>query len=262
MKKKYLVIIIVVFLCLFFSLLKKEILPNSDDYKELYLLSQKSSIELKKDGYSNLDIRKLENFRDNYENHLTLLDIVESGELENYGYNNRSLYDEIKNNFIFNENYYTKQESNLSFKTTIMDFVSDKNNDAARIIVEFEWTVKPYFRDQYINVKYHNYAPKNVYTLLKYSNTNDEFEVVNRMGEIPPDSNFFDTFYTEFVTRKTINRQNYILKSGIIVLDLKSYYPESIAPLSIFSQYVRKPLLGKGKILSEQRIMEAQKKRE
>lgn len=261
MKKKYLVvIIIIVFLYLLFSLLKKEILPYSD-YNEMYLLSQKSSIDLKKDGYSNLDIKKLENFRINYKNHLTLLDIVERGELEIHGYNNRNLHDEVKSDFIFNENYYTKQESNLSYKTTIMDFVSDNNNDAARIIIEFEWTAKPYFQNQYINVKYHNYAPKDIYTLFKYCNTNDEFEVVYRMSEIP-NSISFDAFYTEFVTRKMINRQSYILKSGIIILDLKSYYPEGIAPLSITSQYVGKPLFGKEKILSEQKIMEAQKIRE
>lgn len=261
MKKKYLVIIFVVSSYLLFSLVNKEILPDYDDYKEIYSLSQKSIVELKKDGYSDFDIKKIEVFRFNYKNHLTLLDIVESSDLENYGYNNRSLSDEVKRNFIFKENYYTKQDSNLSYTTTIMDFVSDENNDAARIIIEFEWTTKPYSQNQYINVKYKNYAPKNIYTLLKYKNTSDEFEVVYRMSEIPY-SNFFDAFYTEFVTRKTINRQNYILESGIIVLDLKSYYLEGLAPLSISSQYVGKPLFRKEKILSEQWIIEAQKIKE
>lgn len=261
MNKKYLVIIIIVSSYLLFSLLNKEISPDYDDYKELELLSRKSSIELEKDGYSNFDIKKIEAFRVNYNNHLTLLDIVKSGNLENYGYNNRSLDNEAKSSFIFNKNYYTKQDNNLSYATTIMDFVSDKNRDSVRIITEFEWNTKPYNQNQYINVNYHNYALKNVYNLLKYKNADDESDVVYKMCEIEP-NNFFEAFYTNIISRKTIKRQHYILKSGIIVLDIQSYFETGIAPLSISSQYVGKSLFGKEEILSEQKIIDVEKRKE
>ncbi len=258
MNKKFLVIIIIVFSFIFFNLLNEKS-PDYDDYKEMELLSQKNSIELKKEGYSNLEIKKIENFRVKYNNHLTLRDIVEFGNLKKYGYNNRSLENEAKNNFIYNDNYYTRQDNNLSFTTTIMDFVSDKNRDSVRILIEFEWDKKPYTQNQYIKVNFHNYAVGNIYTLLKYKNTDDEFDVVYRMSEIEPYTNLFDSFYTNIVSKKTISRQNYILKSGILVLDVKSYYEQGIAPLTISSQYAGKSFFGKEKILSEQKIIEVQK---
>lgn len=263
MNKKYLVVIIIASMFLIFGLSNKERSLDYDDYKEMELLLQKSSIELEKEGYSEFDIRKIEEFNVNYKNHLTLLNIVENGNLESYGYNNRNLSSEAKSDIVYDENYYTLQDSNLSYATTIMDLVRDKNanRDAGRIIIEFEWNTKPYTQNQYIDVKYHNYIPVNIYTLLKYENPDDEYDVVNKMCEIKP-SNFIDEFYTDIVSRKTINQQNYILRSGIIVLDVKSYYVDSIAPLSISSQYIRKSLFGKEKILSEQKIINAEKTKE
>jgi len=49
------------------------------------------------------------------------------------------------------------------------------------------------------------------------------------------------------------------LKSGIIVLDIKSYYQDSIAPLSISSKYVGKSVFGKEEVLSEHEIINAEK---
>lgn len=248
---------------LFFWLSNKERSLNYDDYKEMELLSQKSSIELEKKGYSDFDIRKIEEFNVNYKNHLTLLNIIENGDLESYGYNNRNFSSEAKSDIVYNENYYTIQDSNLSYTTIIMDLVRDKNadRDAGRIIIEFEWDTKPYTQNQYIDVKYHNYIPVNIYTLLKYDNPADEYDVVYKMCEIKP-SNFIDEFYADIVSRKTINQQNYILRSGIIVLDVKSYYVDSIAPLSILSQYITKSLFGNKKILSEHKIINAEKIKE
>lgn len=69
-----------------------------------------------------------------------------------------------------------------------------------------------------------------------------------------------DKFYTEFDSRKIIDGKNYVLKDGIIVLDVRSYLAGSgIAPLSITSRYETKPFLGSPKILSEQVIINAGK---
>ncbi|MFM1655822.1 hypothetical protein ACI7RC_27595 [Brevibacillus sp. B_LB10_24] len=261
MNKKFLLVIIIVSVITSSILLwlsNKERSLDYDDYKEMELLSQKSRTELEKKGYSDLDIRKIEEFNANYKNHLTLVDIVENDNLENYGYNNRSLNSEVKSDIVYDENYFDIQDSNLSYTTTVMDLVRDKNadRDAGRIVIEFEWDSKPATQKQYINVKYPKYILENIYTYLKYENPNDKNDVVYKMCEIEP-YNFIDEFQTNIDPGKTINQQNYILKSGIIVLDIKSYYMDSIAPFSISSQYVAKPLLGKEKILSVYKIMNA-----
>lgn len=256
MNKKFLVVIIIVSLLLVFWLSNRERPLDYDNYKEMELLSQESRAELGKKGYSDVNINKIKEFNVNYKNHLTLLDMIKNNNIESYGYNNGSLNSDI----VYDENYFTIQDSNLSYNTTIIDLVRDKNvrRDAARIIVEFEWNMKPATQKQYVMVNYHNYRPENIYTYLKYENQNDKSDVVYKMCELNP-YNFLEEFYTDIVSKKTINQQNYYLKSGVIVLDITSYYVDIITDLSITSKYVEKSLLGKEKVLSEQKIVNAEK---
>lgn len=203
MSKKYIVAIIIISSFLLFWLSNKEKLLDYDDYKEMELLSQMSRIELEKKGYSDLDIKKIQEFNGNYKNHLTLLDIVENDNLENYGYNNRNLNSEVKGDFVYDENYFTIQDSNLTYNTTLMDLVRDKDadRDAARIIIEFEWNSKPKTQKQFIDVKYHNYILANIYTALKYENQNDKDDIAYKMCEIDP-YNFIDEFYAKLPQEK------------------------------------------------------------
>lgn len=258
MNKKYLVWIIIALLFLFFWLSNKDRLLDYDDYKEMELLSKKSHIELGKEGYSELDIEKIERFSVNYKNHLKLLDIVENDNIENYGYNNRSLDNKTKSDIVYDENHYTIQDSGLSYTTTIMDLIGDKGRDAGRIVIEFEWGTIPHTQNQYINVEYPKYIPANIYTLLKYKKPDDEYDVVYKMCELKP-YNFIDVFFADIATEKTINQQNYILSSGTIVLDVESTIKGiGIMPLSVTSKYVGKSLFGKEKVLSEQKIVNAE----
>lgn len=98
----------------------------------------------------------------------------------------------------------------------------------------------------------------NIYTLLKYENPKDQTDFVYKMAEIEP-NHYLDEFYTVIDAVKKINHQKYVLKSGIIVLDIKSYYVDSgIAPLNITSQFIMKSLFGKDKVLTEQKIFNAE----
>ena len=256
MKRKYLVMIIIVlfFLLIWFSNREKNL--DYDDYEKMEVLSQKSTIELEKEGYSDIDIRKIKEFNINYENHLILLDMIESNNLKNYGYNNRNIDSEYRDNIIYDENCFSIKENGLSHTTTAVDFVKEEklDRDVARTVMEFEWDIKPVNNEQYISIKYPNYIPEDIYTCLKYENLNDKNDVVYKMAEIMP-YNFIDEFYTDITSKKTINQQDYILKSGVIVLDIRSYYLSGVAPLSIISQYKEKSFLGKEKVLSEQHIL-------
>ncbi len=59
MKRKYLVMIIIVlfFLLIWFSNREKNL--DYDDYEKMEELSQKNTVELEKEGYSGIDIRKI-----------------------------------------------------------------------------------------------------------------------------------------------------------------------------------------------------------
>ncbi len=185
--------------------------------------------------------------------------MIESNNLKNYGYNNRNIDKKDKDNIIYDENYSTSKENGLSHIITAIDFVKEEklDRDASRIIMEFEWDTKPSNNEQYISIKYLNYIPENIYTCLKYENLNDENDIAYKMAEIMP-YNFIDEFYTDIASKKVINQQDYILKSGVIVLDIRSYYSDCIAPLSISSQYRDKSVLGKEKVISEQHIVNVQ----
>ncbi|NLK72952.1 MAG: hypothetical protein GX285_08045 [Clostridiales bacterium] len=243
--KKYFVWIML-FAILVLSLLNINKTVNYNNYDEINLLSQMSESELKNKKYSNDDINKIKAFGVNYNNYLKLLDIVKNDNLKNHGYNNRNLNSELMSNFVYNKNDNDIQDDNLSFTTTVIDFFRDKNTDrdVGRIIIEFEWDTEAYNQNQYIDIKHPNYALVNVYGLLKYKNIKDK-SIEYKMFEDYP----IETFRIDY--RKIINKQKYILKSGIIVLDVMSFYKESIAPLSISSKYIIKPFLRKEKILSE-----------
>lgn len=262
-KNSFTIIIVIVLIVIFswFWLSQQDRSLNYDDYEEMGSLSEKSQIELENEGYSSFEIEKIKEFNNHYQNHLSLLDIVENDNLKNYGFNNRSLNKEVIS-IINDEDYFTIQNSHLSFDTTIMDLVKKGENvdrDGARVVIEFEWNHKPNTQKQWINLTYRNYVCENIYSLLKYENPNDQNDVVYKMAEIEP-HNFIEKFYTEFDSRKKIHQENYVLKSGIIVLDINSYYSDSgVASLSITSQYGTKSLFRNEKILSEKKIVNAEK---
>lgn len=257
MIKKYLIFITIVFTAfLLFWFAHNEKQLNYDNYKEMESLSQISNIDLKEKGYSDFDISKIKEFKANYNNHLILLDIIINDKLKSYGYDNRIIDNGVNCDVVYDENIFIKQKENISYNTTVWDITRDQeaNRDAARVIIEFEWASIPVTQKQTIRLDYHNYIPKNIYTCLKYENTNNKNDVVYKMCELEP-KNFLDTFHADIVSRKTSNQQNYILKSGIIVLDLKSYYEnENIAPLTILSDFAVTTFWGKEKILSKQKI--------
>lgn len=257
------IVIVLIAIALSFWLSKQDRSLNYDDYEEMELLSKKNQIELQNEGYSKFEIEKIKEFNKNYQNHLSLLDIVENDKLENYGFNNRNLTNEGNIRIIYDEDFFTIQNSHLSFDTTITDLVKgvEKNvdRDGARVVIEFEWNHKPNTQKQWINVTYRNYVCENIYSLLKYENLNDQNDVVYKMAEIEP-YNFIEKLYTEFDSRKKIHQENYVLKSGMIVLDIKSYYADSgVASLLITSQYGTKSLFRNEKILSEKKIVNAEK---
>lgn len=252
------IISVTIFLFLAFIIPKKTL--EYDDYEKMELLSQKSERQLEKEGYFDLDIRKIKDFKVNYQNHLALKKIVENDHLKNYGYHNIILKNGEKPNFSYEKNYFTIQNDHLSYHTSITDFgrYGDSPRDSARIVIEFEWKNKPDIRKQAIKVIYHHYVLDNIYTLLKYENPKDQTDFVYKMAEIEP-NHYLDEFYTVIDAVKKINHQKYVLKSGIIVLDIKSYYVDSgIAPLNITSQFIMKSLFGKDKVLTEQKIFNAE----
>lgn len=64
------IISVTIFLFLAFIIPKKTL--EYDDYEKMELLSQKSERQLEKEGYFDLDIRKIKDFKVNYQNHLAL----------------------------------------------------------------------------------------------------------------------------------------------------------------------------------------------
>ncbi|HHY21336.1 MAG TPA: hypothetical protein GX525_05505 [Bacilli bacterium] len=256
------IVIVLIAIALLFWLSKQERSLNYDDYEEMESLSEKSLIELQNEGYSDFEIEKIKEFNHNYQNHLTLLDIVENDKLKNYGFNNRSLTNEGNNRLVYDEDDFTILNSHLSFDTAILDLVKageGVDRDGARVLIEFEWNHKPNTKKHWINLAYPNYVCDNIYSLLKYENPNDQQDVVYKMAEIDP-YNFIEGFYTEFDSNKKIHQENYVLKSGILVLDIKSYYADSgVASLSITSQYGTKSFFRNKEILSEKKIVNVEK---
>lgn len=254
MRKIFIILFGISFIILLFWLnLEKEL--DYDDYENMELLSTKSKSQLENEGYSKVDIEKIKVFDKNYQNHLSLVNMIENNTVKHYGYNNRIIEEHRK--IIYEKNDFTKQHNHLMFNTIVMDLARDEERDAARIIIEFEWNNKPSSNRHAINVTYNNFIMKNIYTALKYVDSKDQNDIVYKMAELEP-VNFLDGFYTDFDSRKRIDGKNYVLTAGIIVLDVRSYIVgKGIAPLSITSRYVTKPLIGSQEILSEQVIVNA-----
>lgn len=239
----------------FFSLIISGDHPlNYEDYNAMMVLVQKENLDLKNLGYSKYSIKKIRQFNHNYQNHLKLLDMIENGELKHKGYNNRLKRDE-NNELPYTVNRHDIRDDDLMHNTTIMDFLYDKKiqRDVARIGISFEWKVEPYNQKQLISLEFHNYASTEIYTLLKYVNVNDNKDIEYRMCELD-DTIFVQEFSTEFNSKINVDNKRYVLESGIVVLDVRSFYGESIAPIMLTSQYISKPILWRDKILSKQII--------
>lgn len=253
-KKKLIIIFVAALITFFIWFINRDEPIDYENYDSMQLLSQKDHDELKKLGYSDSSIEKIKYFNNNYENHLKLLNMVKNNEFKHLGYDNRDKVDE-NGDFGFIENHFDIQDDYLTYNTTVMDFIYDENSerDVGRIGICFEWKIKPYAQKQTIAVEFPNYVTTDVYTLLTYVNFDDKNDIVYRMCEIDS-STFVQEFSTDFNSKINIDKSQYILESGLIVLDIKSFYGEGIAPIKLYSNYLSKPFLMKDKVISGQII--------
>ena len=82
MRKIFIILFGISFIILLFWLnLEKEL--DYDDYENMELLSTKSKSQLENEGYSKVDIEKIKEFDKNYQNHLSLVNMIENNTILN-----------------------------------------------------------------------------------------------------------------------------------------------------------------------------------
>lgn len=189
-----------------------------DDYSAMKRLTELSEEELKKKRYAKEDILKIESFQQAYNNYEYLLELIEQDTYQSVGYNNREV--EEKPGTV---EYVSQTNSNIDFSLTILDYFMEKSTEQykGRLLLEFDVKELSNSSKYYLDVSYPHFKVDSIYTVVRYEQKKDSTTYVDLILELP-ESNFFSTLSCEIDSAKSIGGEDYLLKSGVVIVDIGS----------------------------------------
>lgn len=217
MKKIAFIVTLVLLAGASFFYYKQPVLPY-DDYSAMKRLTELSEEELKARKYAKADILKIEAFPKAYANYEYLLELIEQGTYQNVGYNNREIGvtpDAAE--------YILQTNSNFDLSLSVLDFFMETSNEQykGRLLLEFDVKELSNASKYYLDVSYPHFKVDSIYTVVRYEQKKDSTAHVDLILELP-ESNFFSALSCEIDSAKSIGGEDYLLKSGVVIVDIGS----------------------------------------
>lgn len=188
-----------------------------DDFDAMLELSKKSPTALKSAGYSRDDCEKIKAFPQNYDNFNFLKEAIAQKSLYSLGYGNRNIKSQPDTKSLL-----LAQDDGIEFSLSMIDYYVDSDTEQCkcRLMVEFSLDQQIYSNTHLLELLYPGFYADSIYSVLQYECIDSVEDYIDLLMDFGIYN--YAQFDAEFEEEKVIAGKTYVLKSGVLLVDIKS----------------------------------------